>query len=170
MSAEQLIVRLYESRKALSDAKSAITAYMRGIESGELCEFKDSTTPPCYYGELGTDTSEWCETCRGRQPLLEERKRQSIESGNALRAVLRMGKKLSKTKPDAAVNQAGMRSLTPEERQTITEFFWKQMEKVDLKGMVKGMVEDEEFRGTFSQVYKQGETPKPAIGWSGEPK
>ena len=62
------------------------------------------------------------------------------------------------------------RPLTPEERQTITEFFWKQMERVDLKEMVKGAVEDEELRDAFPHVCKPGEMPKPAIGWSGESK
>lgn len=62
------------------------------------------------------------------------------------------------------------RPLTSEERQTITEFFWKQMDKVDLKGVVEGMVEEEKLRDAFPHVCKPGETPKPAIGWSGEPK
>ena len=174
-SAEELIVTLYEARRASRAANAAVSQYMHDLDAVDMCENKDCDTPPCYYDKTDPSDpgymSDWCETCKGRQPLWIEKKRKAIEAGKALTAVLKMGRKLSESKAaNAAVQPPATRPLTTEERQTITDFLWRQMENASIEAMVDGMVTEEEFRSSFPKIYNPGETPKPAIGWSGEPK
>jgi hypothetical protein len=89
---QQLVRRLYETRK---DAKQAKTARRELTEKIGGCEYHDPDASaedagmPCY---LSNRTKEnWCEICKQKLPLWEDYHRKTNLAAAALRELIRVG-------------------------------------------------------------------------------
>jgi hypothetical protein len=98
-SLERMVRRLYETRKAASEAKKtrAELAAKLGNCVGDLPE--DSA---CYHSRKPKD--HWCEICKAKLPVWEDYQRKATTAGAALRDVIRAGKRMT---PNACVSHAG---------------------------------------------------------------
>lgn len=81
--------RLYRARRDRAEAKKKLVAYR---EEHGSCDGPNHDEPPCYRGAYEHDPSEWCEVCRGSQPLWVSYRRGANQCGVELRALMALGK------------------------------------------------------------------------------
>ncbi len=102
-SLERLVRRLFETRQSAAAAKKAMQ--VKAAEVGKCSGYMDEYSA-CYQSQK--PKAEWCDICKQKLPLWEERQRTAAQAGAALRELLRVARTLP---PNARISD---RATIPE--------------------------------------------------------
>lgn len=86
---QRMVRRLFETRQAAAAAKKAMQ--LKAAEVGR-CSGDRSEYSACY--ESQHPREDWCDICKAKLPLWEERQRTAAQAGAALRELLRVARTL----------------------------------------------------------------------------
>ena len=88
-SLHRMVRRLFEARQSATAAKKAMQ--LKAAEVGKCSGYMDEYSA-CYQSRKPKE--EWCDICKVKLPLWEERQRTAAQSGAALRELLRVARTL----------------------------------------------------------------------------
>ena len=85
--AHDLLINLYQARRARDEAKKELSNFSK---TNGTCE-PEFPSVPCYI-EKGLPFDEWCESCQGRQLIWKVYQKTAHKAGAALRTCLKYAK------------------------------------------------------------------------------
>ena len=88
---EALILNFYQARQKTKEPKQIWHKHAANLQC--LNDTSETGTSPCYYAH-SFNKEVWCENCRNKTQHRRAYHKASEASGAALRAILRVGKKL----------------------------------------------------------------------------